>query len=222
MVSIFKYLPSAYVERFINNGEVLFRSLSYFRSYEEQQVRGDPYEGVRLYQPQEGLHLTKLENGENIVINGAFESKVREREILILCMSSLKNEDLAKKFTSEACIEIYNKAAFLSLIRASLKRRRAYKSSRLLYGEVQYYQPESHPKSVWALPEKIVMRKTMHYEWQHEYRIAFGAAGSLDVEAVTTQITTTPGVILPVLDGHPEIILRLGSLRHICRVHYFA
>lgn len=38
MPPIYKYMPEKYVEGFIRRGELLFRSLSYFKAYEEQQV----------------------------------------------------------------------------------------------------------------------------------------------------------------------------------------
>lgn len=222
MSSIFKYLPKAYADAFISRGEVLFRSLSYFRDFEEQRVRGDPFEGARLYQPQEGLYLTKLDNKQNIKIDGgAFKSSVNTNEILIFCLSLLNKNELAHEFKADVCIEITNKAAFIAAIRAALLRRSIYRKSKLLHGPIRYYQPESHPGSVWALPEQIIMQKTTEYERQREYRIAFGPRNALNVEAVKTQITTTPSLITAPHGEHLEILLRLGSLHRICKVHSF-
>lgn len=39
--SLFKYFPSHHLNAFVERGELLFRSLSYFRNYEELKVRGD-------------------------------------------------------------------------------------------------------------------------------------------------------------------------------------
>jgi hypothetical protein len=219
MSSIFKYLPAKYADAFIHRGEVLFRSLSYFRNYEEKQVRGDKFEGISLFHPPSGLELTKINTGENINILGAFESRVKEREIFIFCTSLQKSEELAQEFKADVCVEICKPALFLSAIRAALLRRANYRTARVFNSPVHYYRPEDPPKSVWALPEKVIMRKTGAYEWQREYRIAFGRREVFTPENVTTHITTTPGQLSPTLEGHPEILLKLGNLQSICTVH---
>ncbi len=43
---IYKYLPSKYLNEFLDEGLFLFRSLSYFQDYEDDKVRGDEYEGT--------------------------------------------------------------------------------------------------------------------------------------------------------------------------------
>jgi hypothetical protein len=43
----------------IEKGQLYFRSLAYFRGYEDELVRGDPDDGKLRYQPEQGLTLTK-------------------------------------------------------------------------------------------------------------------------------------------------------------------
>jgi len=39
--SLFRYMSAEYAEAFVRRGEILFRSLSYYRDYEDDGVRGD-------------------------------------------------------------------------------------------------------------------------------------------------------------------------------------
>ena len=106
MPPLFKYLPSKYLEAFVNRGELLFRSLSYFRNYEELQVRGDRQEGKRLFNPTQGLEITKAETGEKLLLPWSFEASVKERDIYVFCLSLNRTLELAKEFNTDACIEI--------------------------------------------------------------------------------------------------------------------
>lgn len=219
MPPLFKYLPSKYLGALVERGELLFRSLSYFRNYEELHVRGDRHEGKRLYNPSTGLEVTKAETGERIVLPWAFEASVKDRDIYVFCMSLRRSPDLATEFGTDACVEIQDPVAFLSKIRASLALRRWVRHARLLNGAVEYYSPSEPPLAEWAVPERMIMRKTTDYEHQQEYRIAFARGEALKVNNVETKITATPGELNPTLHGHPEHILKLGSIAKICRIH---
>ena len=57
--NLYKYFSERkWAEAFIN-GEVLFRSLSYFRDYEDNSVREDHNEGTSIYRPEGGLIVNK-------------------------------------------------------------------------------------------------------------------------------------------------------------------
>lgn len=221
MTSLFKYLPSKYVDAFVDRGEVFFRSLSYFRSYEELHVRGDRFEGKRLFHPREGLEVTKTEDGETLRLPWVFESSVRERDIFVFCMSLKHPATLAAEFEADVCVEIHEPLKVLTGIRAALQRRPRVKNKRLLHGPVEYCSPVTAPNAAWAVPEQVVMQKTDDYQGQEEYRVAFAVNQALRVNNVATQITTMPGGVQPSLDGHPEQLLRIGSLRRICTIHAF-
>lgn len=217
--SLFKYLPSKYLEAFVKRGVLLFRSLSYFRNYEELQVRGDRHEGQRLFAPSKGLEITKTESGEKLQLPWAFESSVVDRDIFVFCLSHVRSEQLAREFGANACVEIHDPIALLSRVRAAIALRRWVKHGRLLHSSVEYYSPEAPPFAEWAVPERMVMRKTASYGHQQEYRIAFARGDALRVNKVQTQITATPGASQPTLERHPEHLLHLGSLAKICTIH---
>ncbi|MGM9514816.1 hypothetical protein ACS5PK_11230 [Roseateles sp. DB2] len=219
MASLFKYLPSKYLDAFVGRGELLFRSLSYFRNYEELEVRGDRHEGRRLYSPPQGLAINNLTTGEKFNLPGSFESSVQDREIFVFCLAQECSTELASEFKTDVCVEIHNPTALLAKVRAALMLRRWIKNARLLHGRVDYYSPSEAPLAEWAVPERMVLQKTVDFARQKEYRLAFARGNALQLNNVATQITTTPGASQPTLLGHPEHVLRLGSLAKLCTVH---
>ena len=219
MPSLFKYLPSKYLEAFVKRGELLFRSLSYFRNYEELQVRGDRHEGQRLFAPAKGLEITKTESGEKLLLPWAFEASVRDREIFVFCLSHVSSLELAREFGADVCVEIQDPIVLLSRVRSAVALRRWVKHARLLHGSVEYYSPEAPPLAERAVPERMVMRKTAAYSHQQEYRLAFARGDALRVNNVQTQITATPGAPHPTLEAHPEHVLHVGSISRICTIH---
>jgi len=200
---------------------VLFRSLSYYSNYEEMQVRGDRNEGKRVFKPVGGLELTKTKTGEQFRIHGTLESTVQDREIFVFCMSKVLSLELAREFEADVCIEITEPAYLIAEIRSALLRRKWVRKGRLLHGPVDYYSPETPPLAEWAVPERMVMRKTTEYFDQAEYRLAFARGNALQLENVVTQIKTAQDLTPPTLHGHPEHILKLGSLKKHCKVHRF-
>jgi hypothetical protein len=57
--SLFRYISSEYAVSFVYKGEMLFRTLSYYRDYEGDGVRADDLEGIRIHLPSDGLKVTK-------------------------------------------------------------------------------------------------------------------------------------------------------------------
>ncbi|MNF41761.1 hypothetical protein D3C84_227950 [compost metagenome] len=216
---LYKYLPSKYLDAFVDRGEVLFRSLSYYSNYEEMQVRGDRNEGKRVFSPSGGLEVTNTTTGKTSQLRGTFESTVRDREIFVFCMSHELSSRLATEFTADVCVEIMEPALFLSRIRSALQLRKWVKQGRLLHGSVDYYSPETEPLAEWAVPERMVMRKTTDYTDQAEYRLAFARGNALQLENVVTQIKTGQDITQPTLVEHPQHTLKLGNLKKLCKVH---
>lgn len=135
MASLFKYLPSKYLDAFVSRGELLFRSLSYFRNYEELEVRGDRLEGRRLYTPPHGLEINNLTTDEKINIPWSFESTVQDKEIFVFCLSQELSADLASEFNTDFCVEIHNPTALLAKVRAALTLRRWVKMQDCFMGK---------------------------------------------------------------------------------------
>lgn len=221
MTSLYKYLPAKYVGGFVREGTVLFRSLSYFRDYEDAQVRGDEFEGTRLHRPQSGLEVTLVETQKKIVLPHSFESTTNEDDIFVFCFSTLLSAELATQFNADACIEITNLGAFVAGVRSALLRRPSIKSKTLVHGHVRYYSPEEPPIVDWALPEKIVMSKLNTYIEQQEYRFAFAVNDAFRVENTSLRLVSPGELRAQRATAHPERLFKLGNLSKLCKVHRF-
>jgi len=220
--SLYKYLPAKYVKDFLRQGAVLFRSLSYFRDYEDSQVRGDEFEGTRIHRPHNGLEITLTATHERLVLPHAFESTANEDDIFVFCLSTVLSAELAAQFQAEVCIEIMNVGAFVSGIRGALRRRPSIKNKTLLHGPVKYYSPDQPPIVDWALPEKIAMSKLSEYAKQHEYRIAFAVNDAFCVENTRVRLVSPGEHRSTEASVHPERLFKLGNLAKHCNVHYFS
>ena len=219
MSSLFKYLPDQFVEPFIREGKILFRSLSYFRDYEDAQIRGDEFEGTKLFRPEPGLEITKTETGEKLVLPYSLESAANESDIFVFCTSSILSAELALEFKANTCIEILDISRFLSEIRSALARRPSIKDKTLLHGLVNYYSPIDPPIVDWALPDRITMSKLNTYAKQNEYRVAFGINGALRVQNTSQRLVPLGDRRHPQLSQHPENMLKIGNIGKICKIH---
>ncbi|TQK07006.1 hypothetical protein [Herbaspirillum sp. SJZ107] len=221
MSPIYKYTPEKYVDGFIRRGEILFRTLAYYKDYEEQQVRGDRYEGTRLHQKAGGLPLTMVESGQTHIFNGSLESNARTEDIFVLCLSTELSADLAHDFGTTTCIEIHDPIRLLAGIRSALKRRPSIKNETLLHRPVTYYNAGDNVGIEWAFPDRIAMSKTRDYEKQKEYRIAFGVNNALAFQNTTMRLVTDGHIEPRIVTNHRDMLLKVGDLRRSCTVWEF-
>ena len=219
-LTLYKYLPLQYAEPLVANGEVLFRSLSFFLAC-EHDGRGDDLEGTRAYEPATGLEITK-QTGEKFRMQGSFRSSIKEPDKLFIYSTSTQlNKDLALKFESNACVEIADIDTFVARLRTALRRKPQAKPKTLIHGKVTYYRTENPPEEVWALPERIVMHKPGRFADQCEYRFAFSTkADAFEFENVNlTLVTGRPARLPP--GSYPYMLLKLGEMSDCCRTHRF-
>jgi hypothetical protein len=219
LASLFRYMSAEHAEAFVRGGEVLFRPLSYFRDYEDNGVRADQYEGTLLHRPAEGLVVNNLTTGQRGILPHFFESTVREDDIYVLCFSTERSAELAKRFGAEACVELAEPVGFLARLRGSLALRAKLRVTRLTHGPVRYYFVEEAPIVDWALPDRIALRKPASFEWQREYRFAVPSGNAFAVEQVTLKLVAQGQARRRTVADHPRMLLRLGSLRKISRIH---
>ena len=83
---LYKYFSERqWAENLINDGEVRFRSLSYFRDYEDKNVREDQNEGISIFRPEGGLIVNNLTRGTTFPLPGyAFESAAKQAEYIYI------------------------------------------------------------------------------------------------------------------------------------------
>jgi hypothetical protein len=82
---LFRYVPKKHLDSFLD-GQVLFRTLSYYRDYELDSFRGDILEGNRAWRPQEGLQMNFVETGSN----GHFQESTFiqcQKQMIYLCLA---------------------------------------------------------------------------------------------------------------------------------------
>ncbi len=208
-----------WAEAFLD-GELRFRSLAYFRDYEDcagSQVVGDHYEGTRASMPEGGVILRARTTGQvgKFTEPWAFNALVSAEEIFVYCVSNSYSELLVRAFNALACIEIFNKAAFFGRLTPALPL-----DAKLVSGAVEYYryqQPEQLKTPMGATPDKIVKSKLARYSYQDEYRFAFCRTSALDPGSARFCLREFKPAPNP--SEHHDEPLHLGSLRDICKLH---
>lgn len=117
----YKYFDEKkWAEAFLD-GNLLFRSLAYFRDYEDAEIRGDYHEGTMLYRPTEGLVINNKTQGKTFTLPGwTLESEVKGGEIFVYCLSRSLNDVMREKFRAAACVEIRDINTFCARIAKAL------------------------------------------------------------------------------------------------------
>jgi len=211
--SLYKYFSrQQWAEAFLD-GELFFNSLSYFRDYEDQNVRGDHDEGVSTYRPPNGLvGYNHTQRRPFVLPKHAFNSTANQDEIFVLCTSQVLSEELRIRFAAVACVEILNIGTLCNRIRAKLPRGATFFNRRVLY-----YDPSEPPMERWALPDKIATSKIDRYAWQCEYRFVVSVTDALSFENVSLTLTADTVSRSESIKAHPTYTLNVGDLRRICR-----
>jgi hypothetical protein len=97
---LYKYLPERFADAFIGRGEVLFRSLSYFRAV-EHAARGDEIEGVHVDAPDNDVTL-ETSTGLRIVGPHRFLNSIDQDRTYAFCCSTEFNASLFDEFDAGA------------------------------------------------------------------------------------------------------------------------
>ena len=210
-----------YAQSLVEEGVVLFRSLSYFRDYEDVGVRADPYEGTLAHRPDDGLKLQLVKDRQTIELPHTFEARTKEDEILVCCLSTQLSSYIARRFQAKVAVLIKDRGTFVARIRRALKDLPQTQPTQLVHGNVKYVGRHSPPGIDWALPERIALRKPDSFQWQSEYRIAVPIGDAFAVQNVELSLVTPEGNRQVKRENHPHLSIRLGSLRSICSVQRF-
>ena len=215
-MKIYKYLQEQYLDSFVNKGQVLFRSLSYFKGYEDH-IRGDQFEGTKKFKPTNGLEITKT-TGERLTIPYSFESTVKTDDIFVFCVSKVRSKELAQEFDANACIEI-NVDEFSLKLNPALLALQNVTHKNIVHQEVEYYSETKPPIVDWALPEKIAFSKLDYFMRQQEYRFAFCFGDAFSIGSTAQCLVGTGSDRTFVTSNYCHQILELGNINNICQVH---
>ena len=218
MPRLFKYIPEEYVKDFVSGGIVLFRSLSYFRDYEDSNIRGDEFEGTRVFCPPEGLRIHNQTQNTIGNLNQCFESTANEDDIFAFCMSQHLKAELFDFFKTEYCIEILKPHRFLAKLKHAILPMEAVTEKFIVFDTVHYYSAAEPPIVDWALPERIALLKPEPYSQQYEVRAAFAVNGAFRPENVKVRLVARGERRFPKSENHPEMKVKLGNLSSLCRI----
>jgi hypothetical protein len=171
--SLFKYYSDRrWAEEFLDGG-LLFRSLAYFRDYEDENVREDPNEGTAIFRPEGGLVINNQTQGTTFTIpDGAFVSAANQEEIFIFCASRSACDKKRTRFQAIACVEILDIGEFCGRVEAALPPGATFPGvpGRTRIGHRVEYRRETEPiNPQWALPGAITTSKFDSYAWQDEF-----------------------------------------------------
>jgi hypothetical protein len=224
--ALYKYFSEhKWAEAFLD-GKVLFRSLSYFRDYEDKKVRQDQNEGTAIFRPEGGLIVNNLTQGKTFTLPAghAFESTVKLDEIFVFCLSRSFTDEIRERFDAVSCVEIVNTRIFCMRVEAALPAQATFPGppGRTRIGRaVEYYQETESGNPRWALPDVIATSKLERYAWQHEFRLVFSLTDALQFEKVVNRIVSDESGKAQDAGEHRCYLVDTGSLRDICRLHEF-
>lgn len=204
------------------NGDVRFKSLSYYHQIEDGAVRGDGNEGSVYTQPETGLVMhNQTQDYTGVIPGGAFRANAKSEEIFILCASNSMEDELRVRFEAECCVEILKIATLCARIEAKLPA-----GSTFMANAISYYSKNDEIGIRWAFPDKITFEKIDCYSWQDEYRFAFSSTDALAFGKTSQQLQIpAPGTTelsKPIAIPKPrEFNMTTRDLQDICRIHIF-
>ena len=213
---IYRYFrEEKFCEDFILKGKTLFRPLSYFITCEDS-TRKDYTESMNIFEPKNGLEITKLDSNEKMILPlKLISSVVRPDQVFLYCSSTQLSAKLFNKFEATVCVEI-DTIKFEYHIEKQLKkmfRKNFVYSSQI----VEYYDPSLPPDTRHADPERIIFSKPRSFSDESEFRFAFSQDKNIfNVNNVSYILADEPASS-PITTVNNEFFLELGSIERFCR-----
>ena len=208
----------------MNDGAMRFRSLAYFRDYEDAQTRGDFNEAVAILRPPNGLAGRNQTQARDFLISdAAVEFFVKAGEIFVYCVSKSQNDTMRDRFNAIACVEMLDPKAFCRRVQKVLPWKAAFggrPGHERLGHHVDYYKVTDNPNPRWACPDIIAASKLETYRWQDEFRLVFSLTDALRFENVSGRIVQ--GEVrsrTANTSEHHNFDVQVGPLRDIAVLH---
>ncbi len=181
--TLYKYLPSEFVDTVRTEGKLLFRNLSYFKQIEDK-VRGDDLEGIHQDKGLSGDGFDViLEDGTKL--KGLhFKNSIDSDKVFVFCLSTVFDEKLFDEFECDACIKINDVAELIN--RCVLNIRKRTDTDELYYGNVEYYEFNKKTKGNIKNPKHIPLFKHSRYKDHNEFRMYFAIEDGFTLKQVVT------------------------------------
>jgi len=223
--SLYKYFSERrWAEAFLR-GDVVFHSLSYYRDYEDGNVREDQNEGTAIFRPAGGLVVNNLTQNTTFTLPGhATESSANQEDIFVFCVSRSLTDELCERFKAVVFVEILDIGRFCDRIEVALPSTATFpgRPGRQRIGQrVQYYQETEAGSPRWALPDVIATSKFDSYAWQDEFRLVFSVTDALGFEKVVMRVSHGNNRQPPNPGEHHRYPVTAGNLLDICQLHEF-
>lgn len=175
--ALYKYLPSEYVEEVMEEGSLLFRTLSYFRQI-GGEVRGDDLEGLHMDKPDDGFEVI-MDNGKKLD-GKRFVNSIDPEKVYVFCLSERLEKSLYDEFECNTCIRIHDVDTFLDRCKRNIKGNPVVESFH--YGSVEYYDYDKTTERDIQKPENIPLFKHSAYSNQEEFRLYFAMNEGLELD----------------------------------------
>lgn len=202
---LYKYLPSQFVRAFLERGDLLFRSMSYFRQIEEEG-RQDLLEGLHMDYPNHDVTLETTDGRVRWQGRAAFLNSVNPDRIFIFCLSEALEPGLFAEFDADACIEILDSHEFVVRCDRAVSQQPRFAEAGLLHGSVEYYAPGAPAKRNVKDPRCIPFFKHEAYAHQREFRL---------VTALQHGLQLTQRIVSETFRFDEEIANARPSHRHV-------
>lgn len=213
MMVLFKYLPIQYATALVERGEVLFRSLSYFRQ-QEHAARGDEVEGVHVDDPDKAVTLQNLTTG--LSVSGAFRflNSIDQDHVFAYCCSCRLTAELLQAFQADACVKILDPELFFLRCSRAAKRHIPIEAPGVIHGPLEYFDPAKPATMSVKDPRSVPFFKHQAFASQFEYRGVFARRGGFKLlqRIVRPEFTFADEIAA---SRPSERLLRLGSLSGI-------
>lgn len=167
---VYKYMPSRYLDEFVDGGRVLFRNLTFYRQLEKTE-QGDLYEGRHVDRPGGGVKITSS-SGNSVEGDFAFVNAIRAEEVFVCCFSTTLDDGLYAAFAADACVEIAPAERFVDHCRRAMRKDADLKGWTLVAGPVEYYEQNQAAKRSIKQPRNLAFFKPARYSHQAEFRVA--------------------------------------------------
>jgi hypothetical protein len=164
---LYRNIPVEYIKLFVEEGEVMFRPLSYYRSIEDP-LRRDENEGI----VRRNFYSGSVEFVDERAAIGKHTLQItratlnlwthRADEIYVSCFSTCPRSE-----PSGVTAEVFEPRLFLTKLKSFLKAV----GITLFWGPIEYYDAENvEIDSAW---EKARFMKSKSFEEEKEFRLAF-------------------------------------------------
>jgi hypothetical protein len=213
---LYKYLPSKFVQQFVERGNLLFRNLSYFRQIEERG-RADFREGLHVDYPDNDITIQTLDGRVNWKGRAKFLNSIDPNRVFIFCLSEIFSPMLYAEFNTDTCVEILDPKKFLKRCNNIMFRQPRFSGSVLLHDRVEYYAPNKAVVRNVKDPRLIPFFKHETYLHQQEYRLAALHHGLQLTQRIVKERFTFDEEVTAGTPAKKHVCI--GSISDIVKVH---